>query len=55
MEVNYMGKQKGHRNKESGTAITNSVNPLGKTPDEGGGTGEVLSKDGDRAKKKNTK
>ncbi|WP_280771017.1 hypothetical protein [Salipaludibacillus daqingensis] len=49
-----MGKQKGHRNKQAGSAITESVNPLGQAPDDEN-KGEVLSREQERAKKKNTK
>ncbi|WP_416150587.1 hypothetical protein ACM26V_06335 [Salipaludibacillus sp. HK11] len=49
-----MGKQKGHRNKQSGTARTGSVNPLGQPPDNDN-AGEVVSVEAERAKKKNTK
>jgi len=54
MEVTAMGKQKGHRSKVAGVPRTGSVNPLGQAPDDEN-TGEVVSRDAERAKKKNTK
>lgn len=54
MEVTAMGKQKGHRSKVPGVTRTESVNPLGQPPDDVN-AGEVLSREAERAKKKNTK
>lgn len=54
MEVKYVGKQRGHRNKQSGDARTLSVNPIGRPPDDSA-AGEVLNRGHELAKKKNTK
>ncbi len=50
-----VGKQRGHRNKQSGDARTLSVNPLGRPPDENSAAGEVVSRGQELAKKKNTR
>ncbi|WP_158282190.1 hypothetical protein [Salipaludibacillus keqinensis] len=49
-----MGKPYDQKGRQSSSTKTGSVNPLGKSPGDAD-SGEVLSEEQNRAKKKNTK
>ncbi|ADU30609.1 hypothetical protein [Evansella cellulosilytica] len=49
-----MGKQKAHRSGNPDIPAAQSVNPLGKSPDDAR-AGEIISEGHEKAKKSNTK